>query len=269
MIMKNKKKGVNHMTIKLVSWNVNGIRAVSKKEEFWSWLDNTDSDIINFQEVRAEKSKIPEKLLNIKGYTTYFNEAEKKGYSGVGTYTKMEPIGVEKGLGIESLDKEGRVLQMEYPEFTLFNIYFPNSGMEAKRLDYKVDFCEALLEVMLKLKNDGKNVVVTGDYNIAHNPIDVYSPQNCEGKSGYLPEERAWLDKVEEAGFIDTFRLFDESAENYTWWSYRTRARERNAGWRLDYFYVNEEMKDNVKAAGILKDVYGSDHCPVTLELEF
>ncbi|RAP53694.1 MAG: exodeoxyribonuclease III [Methanosphaera sp. rholeuAM270] len=257
------------MSIKLVSWNVNGIRAVSKKEDFWKWFENTDANIINFQEVRAESEKIPKKLLNIEGYSTHFNEAEKKGYSGVGTYTNIEPIKVTKGLGIEDLDKEGRVLQIEYPDFTLFNIYFPNSGMEAKRLDYKIAFCDALLDIMVDLKNNGKNVVITGDYNIAHNPIDVYNPSNCEGKSGYLPEERAWLDKVEEAGFIDTFRLFDEGENNFTWWSYRTRARERNAGWRLDYFYVNEEIKDKVKSAEILDDVFGSDHCPVTLELDF
>ncbi len=256
------------MSIKLVSWNVNGIRAVSKKEEFWNWFDNTDADIINFQEVRAEMSKIPKKLLNIEGYDTHFNEAEKKGYSGVGTYTKIEPVNVTQGLGIEELDAEGRVLKIEYPDFVLFNIYFPNSGMEAKRLDYKVDFCDALLDIVVDLKNNGKNVVITGDYNIAHHPIDVYNPANCEGKSGYLPEERAWLDKLEEAGFIDTFRLFDEGENNFTWWSYRTKARERNAGWRLDYFYVNEEIKDKVKSATILNEVYGSDHCPVTLELD-
>ena len=257
------------MSIKLVSWNVNGIRAVSKKEEFWSWFENTDADIINFQEVRAEMGKIPKKLLNIEGFDTHFNEAEKKGYSGVGTYTKIEPTDVTTGLGIDELDNEGRVLQIEYPDFTLFNIYFPNSGMEAKRLDYKVDFCDALLDIVVDLKNNGKNVVITGDYNIAHHPIDVYNPANCEGKSGYLPEERDWLDRLEEAGFIDTFRLFDEGENNFTWWSYRTKARERNAGWRLDYFYVNEEMKDKVKSATILNQVYGSDHCPVTLELDF
>ncbi|MEE3324628.1 MAG: exodeoxyribonuclease III [Methanosphaera sp.] len=257
------------MSIKLVSWNVNGIRAISKKEEFWSWFENTDADIINFQEVRAEMGKIPKKLLNIEGFDTHFNEAEKKGYSGVGTYTKIEPTDVTTGLGIDELDNEGRVLQIEYPDFTLFNIYFPNSGMEAKRLDYKVDFCDALLDIVVDLKNNGKNVVITGDYNIAHHPIDVYNPANCEGKSGYLPEERDWLDRLEEAGFIDTFRLFDEGENNFTWWSYRTKARERNAGWRLDYFYVNEEMKDKVKSATILNQVYGSDHCPVTLELDF
>lgn len=256
------------MTIKLSSWNVNGIRAVSKKEEFWSWFDDNDCDILNFQEVRAEESKIPKKLLDV-DYETYFNEAEKKGYSGVGTYSKITPLSVTKGLGIEELDLEGRVLKIEYPDFFLYNIYFPNSGSEAKRLDYKVEFCDALLEQMLELKNQGKNVIVTGDYNIAHNPIDVYNPKNCEGKSGYLPEERAWLDKVEEAGFIDTFRMFDEGENNFTWWSYRTRARQRNAGWRLDYFYVNEEMKDNVKNATIENEVYGSDHCPVTVELDF
>ena len=257
------------MSIKLVSWNVNGIRAVSKKEEFWTWFENTDADIINFQEVRADAEKIPKKLLNISDYSHYFNEAEKKGYSGVGTYSKVEPITIEKGLGIEELDNEGRVLKIEYPDFILFNIYFPNSGTGAKRLDYKVEFCDALLDIVLGLKNSGKNVVITGDYNIAHHPIDVYNPSNCEGKSGYLPEERAWLDKLEEAGFIDTFRMFDEGENNFTWWSYRTRARERNAGWRLDYFYVNEEIKDNVKKAEILDQVFGSDHCPVTLELEF
>lgn len=257
------------MSIKLVSWNVNGIRAVSKKEEFWNWFENTEADIINFQEVRAELKQIPKKLLKVENFTHHFNEAEKKGYSGVGTFSKIDACGIKKGLGIEELDKEGRVLQIEYPDFTLFNIYFPNSGMEAKRLDYKVDFCDALLDIVVDLKNNGKNVVITGDYNIAHHPIDVYNPANCEGKSGYLPEERDWLDRLEEAGFIDTFRLFDEGENNFTWWSYRTKARERNAGWRLDYFYVNEEIKDKVKSATILNRVYGSDHCPVTLELDF
>ena len=257
------------MSVKLVSWNVNGIRAVSNKQEFWDWFDNTDADIINFQEVRATQDKIPKELMGLDGFHQSFNEAEKKGYSGVSTFSKIQPVDVVKGLGVEELDSEGRVLRIEYDNFFLYNIYFPNSGANAKRLDYKVDFCNALLEQMLDLKNQGKNVVVTGDFNIAHHPIDVYSPKNCEGKSGYLPEERAWLDEIEKEGFIDTFRLFDESGDNFSWWSYRTRARERNAGWRLDYFYVNEEIKDNVKSAKILSDIYGSDHCPVTLELDF
>ena len=257
------------MSIKLVSWNVNGIRAVSKKEEFWDWFDNTDADIINFQEVRATQDKIPEKLADVEGFHQSFNEAEKKGYSGVGTYSKIEPLEVVKGLGVEELDSEGRVLRIKYPDFYLYNIYFPNSGMNAKRLDFKMDFCKVLLEQVVELKNNGENVVITGDYNIAHHPIDVYNPKNCEGKSGYLPEERAWLDELEKAGFVDTFRIFDEAENNFTWLSYRTKARDRNAGWRLDYFYVNEEIRDNVKSAEILSDIYGSDHCPVTLELEF
>ncbi|MBE6499488.1 MAG: exodeoxyribonuclease III [Methanobrevibacter thaueri] len=257
------------MSIKLVSWNVNGIRAVSKKEEFWNWFDNTDADIINFQEVRASHDKIPKKLVDVNGFHQYFNEAEKKGYSGVGTYSKIEPVEIVKGLGVEELDFEGRVLRIKYPDFYLYNIYFPNSGMNAKRLDFKVDFCNALLDQLVELKNQGENLVITGDYNIAHHPIDVYNPKNCEGKSGYLPEERAWLDELEKEGFIDTFRLFDDGEDNFTWWSYRTRARERNAGWRLDYFYVNEEIKNKVKSAEILSDIYGSDHCPVTLELDF
>ena len=257
------------MSLKLVSWNVNGIRAVSKKDEFWQWFDQTDADIINFQEVRATENDIPKKLKDIEGFSSYYNEAEKKGYSGVATLSKTDALKVEKGLGIEELDSEGRVLKITYPDFILYNIYFPNSGMNAKRLDFKVDFCNALLDELVELKNEGKNLVITGDYNIAHHPIDVYNPKNCEGKSGYLPEERAWLDRLEEAGFVDTFRMFDESENNFTWWSYRTKARDRNAGWRLDYFYVNEEIKDNVKSAEILDDVFGSDHCPVTLELEF
>ena len=245
------------MAIKLVSWNVNGIRAVSKKQEFWDWFDNTDADIINFQEVRADSSKIPKKLIDVDGFHQSFNEAEKKGYSGVGTYSKIEPVEVVRGLGIEELDNEGRVLRIKYPDF-----YF-------KRLDFKVDFCNALLNQLVDLKDSGENLVITGDYNIAHHPIDVYNPKNCEGKSGYLPEERAWLDELEEAGFIDTFRLFDDGGDNFTWWSYRTKARDRNAGWRLDYFYVNEEIKSIVNSAEILSDIYGSDHCPVTLELDF
>ncbi len=257
------------MSVKLVSWNVNGIRAAAKKDEFWDWFDNTDADIINFQEVRATHDDIPKKLTNVQGFESHFNEAEKKGYSGVGTFSKITPLNVSRGLGIEELDSEGRVLKIEYEDFLLYNIYFPNSGMNAKRLDFKVDFCNALLDELKELKSQGKNLVITGDYNIAHHPIDVYNPKNCEGKSGYLPEERAWLDQLEEEGFVDTFRLFDESEDNFTWWSYRTRARERNAGWRLDYFYVNEEIKDKVKSANILSDIYGSDHCPVTLELNF
>ena len=255
------------MSIKLVSWNVNGIRAVSKKEDFWSWFEDDDSDIINFQEVRATQEQIPKKLAEIDGFHKFYNEAEKKGYSGVGTYSKIKPLSVTKGLGVEELDNEGRVLKIEYPDFILFNIYFPNSGKEGSRLDFKVQFCNELLSQLVELKNEGKNLVITGDYNIAHNPIDVYNPKNCEGKSGYLPEERAWLDELEEAGFVDTFRMFDEGEGNFTWWSYRFKARERNSGWRLDYFFVNEEIKDNVIAAKILADIYGSDHCPVTLEL--
>ena len=257
------------MSVKLISWNVNGIRAVSKKDEFWDWFDNTDADIINFQEVRASKKNKKKKLTAIDNYEKYFNEAEKKGYSGVGTYSKIKAEDITKGLGIEELDNEGRVLKIKYPDFILYNIYFPNSGTNGKRLDFKVDFCNALLDELKKLKSEGENIIITGDYNIAHNPIDVYNPKNCEGKSGYLPEERAWLDELEKAGFVDTFRLFNESGDNFTWWSYRTRARERNAGWRLDYFYVNEEIKDNVISAEILDDVYGSDHCPVTLEIDF
>ena len=257
------------MSIKLVSWNVNGIRAVSKKDEFWNWFDNTDADIINFQEVRATRKQIPNKLADISGFYKSFNEAERKGYSGVGTYSKIEPVKVTKGLGVEEFDSEGRVLKIEYPNFILFNIYFPNSGQDGKRLDYKIGFCDELLKQLIQLKEEGRNIVITGDYNIAHHPIDVYNPRNCEGKSGYLPEERDWLDRLEEAGFVDTFRMFDEGEGNFTWWSYRFKARERNSGWRLDYFYVNEEIKNKVKSAGILADVYGSDHCPVILELEF
>lgn len=155
-----------------------------KKDEFWDWFDNTDADIINFQEVRASQDKIPKKLADVEGFDAHFNEAEKKGYSGVGTYSKLEAVEVSRGLGIEDLDGEGRVLKIEYPDFILFNIYFPNSGMNAKRLDFKVDFCNALLDQLVELKSQGKNIVITGDYNIAHNPIDVYNPKTVRENQG-------------------------------------------------------------------------------------
>ena len=256
------------MSIKLVSWNVNGIRAVSKKDEFWDWFDNTDADIINFQEVRASQDKIPKKLADVDGFSSYFNEAEKKGYSGVGTYSKIKPLSVTKGLGVEELDNEGRVLKIEYENFILFNIYFPNSGKEGSRLDFKVKFCNELLKQLIELKNEGKNLVITGDYNIAHKPIDINNWKRQVGVSGFLPEEREWLDRWEASGMVDTFRMFDQSGEKYSWWSFRAGSRARNVGWRIDYHWVSEPLKERVSDAKILNEVVHSDHCPVSLEVK-
>ena len=195
------------MSIKLVSWNVNGIRAVSKKDEFWDWFDNTDADIINFQEVRATQDKIPKKLADVDGYEQYFNEAEKKGYSGVGTYSKIEPVEVTKGLGVEDLDSEGRVLKIEYPDFILYNIYFPNSGMNAKRLDFKVDFCNALLKQLVELKNEGKNIVEI--FNYLH--TQIWSEDISEN----IREEILCSEKIESIKMHYKFETIDDEYDKY------------------------------------------------------
>lgn len=256
------------MSLKLTSWNVNGIRAVSKKDGFKEWFSNNDADIINLQETRAHKEQFPKNLVDVDGFHSYFTAAEKKGYSSVATYSKIEPTEVYHGLGYPEIDSEGRIVRLDFEEFSLFNIYFPNSGSKAKRLDFKIEFCNNLLNNLIELKDEGRNIVVTGDFNIAHKEIDLARPDANHESAGFLPEERQWFSELLDAGFVDTFRIFNQDGENYTWWSYRTRARERNVGWRLDYFVVNKEFEKKVISAGIESDVMGSDHCPVTLELD-
>jgi len=253
--------------MKIYSWNVNGIRAVAKKG-FLDWMGEEQPDIIGLQEIRIQDHQLKDELRNISGYHSYFNFAERKGYSGVALYTKVEPIAVWYGMGIKKYDNEGRILAAEYPEFVLLNIYFPNGKRSKARLDYKLDFYDEIHDYCEELRNDNKEIVIFGDYNTAHHEIDLKNPDANKNTSGFLPVERDWLDKLEEHGYIDAYRYFYPEKETYSWWSYRTRARERDAGWRIDYHFISEGLEDKLKGADILTDVMGSDHCPVTVELD-
>jgi exodeoxyribonuclease-3 len=252
--------------IKIISWNINGIRAAYKKG-FLDWLKKEKPDILCIQETKAHEEQLPDDLKNVNGYHSYFCSGERKGYSGVATYTKDEPISIKRGFGLNEFDNEGRILITEYPECHLFNIYFPNGKASPERLKFKMDFYDAFLKYANKLKKQGKKVIVCGDVNTAHKEIDIARPKENEKVSGFLPEERAWIDKLIENGFVDTFRMFNQEPKNYTWWDMVTRARERNVGWRIDYFFVSDNMKDQIKNAFILSDVMGSDHCPIGIEI--
>jgi len=253
--------------MRIYSWNVNGIRAIAKKG-FLDWMEEEQPDIIGLQEIRVQDHQLKDELKNINGYHSYFNFAERKGYSGVALYTKVEPIDVWYGMGIKKFDNEGRILAAEYPKFVLLNIYFPNGKRSKARLNYKLDFYDEILNYCEGLRNDNKEIVIFGDYNTAHHEIDLKNPDANKNTSGFLPIERDWLDKLEEYGYIDTYRYFYPEKETYSWWSYRTRARERDAGWRIDYNFISEGLEDKLKGADILTDVMGSDHCPVIVELD-
>ncbi|MDR1721863.1 MAG: exodeoxyribonuclease III [Methanobrevibacter sp.] len=253
--------------IDLLSWNVNGIRAVAKKG-FLEWMNSNPGDIVAIQETKAQVEQLNSDILDISDYGSYFNSAERKGYSGVATYTNIEPKEVINGFGISKFDVEGRVIRCDFDEFIFINIYYPNGGMSDERLQYKMDFYDAFLDYVNDLRDDGHNLVICGDLNTAHKEIDLARPKQNEEVSGFLPMERAWIDKFLDNGYVDTFRMFNQEGENYTWWSYRTKARNRNVGWRLDYFFVNEEFKNNVLDSYILSDVMGSDHCPIGLKIK-
>ena len=253
--------------MRILSWNVNGIRAVDKKG-FFDWFQKDSPDILCLQEIKALPEQFPPHLRNTPGYHIAISSAERKGYSGVATYAKSQPISVEKGFGIEKFDTEGRICISEYPDFTLFNIYFPNGKKDDERLEYKLDFYDTFLSIADNLKAEGKNIVVCGDFNTAHTEIDLTHPKANENRSGFLSVERAWIDTFIDHGYVDTFRQFNKEPEQYSWWDFKTRARERNVGWRIDYFFVNKEFMSKVKNAFIMQDVMGSDHCPVGIEIE-
>lgn len=252
--------------MKLISWNVNGIRAADRKGLF-EWFKKENPDIVCFQEIKALKEQFPPHLKNTPRYNIFINPAERKGYSGVATYSKQKPIDVKKGFGIEKFDKEGRILITEFENFVLFNIYYPNGKKNQERLDYKLDFYDTFLAYADNLKAEGKNMIVCGDFNTAHKEIDLAHPKQNENVSGFLPIERMWMDTFLDHGYVDTFRHFNKEPNQYSWWSMRTAARTRNVGWRLDYFFVNKEFIKNVKGAFILQDVSGSDHCPVGIKI--
>lgn len=254
-------------TMKIYSWNVNGIRAVANKGELDNFFDKFDPEILCIQETKAQAEQIADTLLERSGYHSYIMDASRKGYSGVLVYTKIEPLSVRNSQ--TEYDDEGRYIELEYPDFTLINCYFPNSQDKGKRIDYKIGFNEMLRAKTDELTAAGVNVIVTGDYNVAHNEIDLKNPKTNTKNAGFLPEEREWMTKFLDNGMIDTFRYLYPEEVKYSWWSYRFQAREKNTGWRIDYFCVNHLLKDNLVDAQIHNDVYGSDHCPVSVELSF
>ncbi|MCX6013890.1 MAG: exodeoxyribonuclease III [Chloroflexi bacterium] len=252
--------------IKILSWNVNGIRSIANKTLF-PLIQNESPDILCLQEIKAQQEQLGDHLLNPEGYYTNWCSGSRKGYSGVATFTREKPIDVKYGIGQPDFDNEGRILITQYPEFTMMNIYFPNGKKDSIRLKYKMDFYEFFLKYANDLKKKGEKLIICGDFNTAHKEIDLARPKANEKISGFLPEERAWLDKFVSNGYVDTFRLFDRSPGQYSWWDMKTGARERNIGWRIDYFFTTQNLIPAVKSAFIMKEITGSDHCPVGIIL--
>lgn len=249
--------------MKLISWNVNGIRAILKKG-FEDFVLEQSPDILCLQETKAHPDQVD---LELDSYHQYWNSAEKKGYSGVAIFTKKKPLAAHYGISVEKHDTEGRVLTLEFDKFYLVNVYTPNSQNALRRLDYRSNEWDVDFLSYVKSLEKKKPVVFCGDLNVAHKEIDLANPSTNTKNAGFTPEERAGFDKIVAAGFIDTFRAFNTQPGHYTWWSYRTKARERNVGWRIDYFCVSRSLQTYLKKASILSDVMGSDHCPITLEL--
>lgn len=255
-------------TYRILSWNVNGLRAVIKKG-FLTWLKKDSADILCLQEIKAMAAQLPPDVLHFPGYDVQLNSAERPGYSGVATFSRERPLSVKKGFGIPGFDSEGRILETEYRDFTLFNIYFPNGKSGDERLKYKMDFYEEALKTFTKLRKKGRKLVICGDVNTAHKEIDLARPRENSKISGFLPAERAWMDKWVSRGFLDSFRVFNQEPKNYTWWDVISGARARNVGWRIDYFFISEDLRPDLEEAFILPEVQGSDHCPVGITLKF
>lgn len=254
--------------MKIVSWNVNGLRSLAKNGYWESFLKTTKPDIFCLQETKASPDQLPETFLSPLGYSAFFSSCQvKKGYSGVAIYSRIEPLSIIYGMGIPEFDQEGRFIGAEYEDFWLLNAYFPNGGQGPERLDYKLRFYDAFLAFAEKLRKQ-KPVIFCGDVNTAHEEIDLARPKENEGNTGFLPEERAWIDEAVNAGYIDSFRHFSPTTKQaYTYWDMKTHARDRNVGWRLDYFFVSSELTKRITKAEIHPGVYGSDHCPVSITL--
>ncbi|MDD5634521.1 MAG: exodeoxyribonuclease III [Candidatus Omnitrophica bacterium] len=251
--------------MKLLSWNVNGIRAISDKG-FLNWVKKEKPDILCLQETKASPEQLDPGLRTPAGYFSYWNSPAKKGYAGVAVYTKVKPALVNFDFPPRSFNTEARALILDFKKFILMNVYFPNGGASAERLRYKLEFYDGFLKFLDDCED--KNMIICGDFNTAHKEIDLARPKENEMSSGFLPEERAWMDKFIAHGFVDTFRHFNKGPKRYTWWDYKTRSRERNVGWRIDYFFVSAGFIKKVKKAFIMPEVEGSDHCPVGIELE-
>lgn len=255
--------------MRIVTWNVNGFRAGLRKG-IWRWVEEQVPDVFCLQEIKVKPPQLTEEQKKVLagGYThLYYNPAERAGYSGVATFTNMDVMEVSFGLGDDRFDIEGRVIRMRFPDFILFNVYFPNGGRDLSRLRYKLDFYARLLEICDRLHDNGECVIICGDFNTAHREIDLRNPKQNERTSGFLPEERVWIDRYLDHGFVDVYRALYPDSVAYTWWTYRFSARERNIGWRLDYFMVSEALLASVKDSVIHNEIQGSDHCPVSLML--
>jgi exodeoxyribonuclease-3 len=253
--------------MKLLSWNVNGLRAVWKKG-FLDVIRAEAADIVCIQETKLQEEQLTEELRHPDGYGSFWSHAERKGYSGVATYMRQEPLGVSTRFGSQVLDTEGRIVHAELADVHLLNVYFPNGGMGPERLAHKLRFYDEFLRLTEGLRRRGKAVVVCGDVNTAHTEIDLARPKENEKTSGFMPVEREWVSRFISAGYVDTFRLFVGETGHYTWWDLKSGARARNVGWRIDYFFVSEEAKHRVRGAQILPHVQGSDHCPISLILD-
>ncbi|MFM2292338.1 MAG: hypothetical protein RIS29_2151 [Bacteroidota bacterium] len=253
--------------MKVISYNVNGIRAALTKN-FTEWLKAEDPDVLCLQETKAQPEQIDTLLFAELGYTTYLHSAEKKGYSGVAILTKKTPDNIVVGMNNPRYDSEGRVIRADFGDISVISVYIPSGSSGDERQAFKMDFLAAFGPFIQEVRKERPNLIVCGDYNICHKPIDINHPERQNGVSGFLPEERAWLDQFENDGMVDSFRVFDQSAEKYSWWSYRGGARFRNAGWRIDYHWVSQPLKERLTSAAILADAVHSDHCPVVVELK-
>ncbi|MEN8189823.1 MAG: exodeoxyribonuclease III [Thermodesulfobacteriota bacterium] len=258
------KKKTDHC--RMISWNVNGLRAAVKKG-FVGFVEKVAPDILALQEIKALEEQLPDEVRSLAGYHCYFFSARKKGYSGVAVYSRKKPLSVVRGVDHTLFDDEGRVLTLEYEDFYFINCYFPNSKGDLSRLELKGEFNE-LLQTHAEKLAEKKSVVICGDFNVAHREIDLANPKSNEKNAGFTPEERAWMEKFCAAGWLDSFRLYHPEPKRYSWWSYRFRARERNIGWRIDYFMVDGASRKRIRDADILEEVPGSDHCPVTLDFK-
>lgn len=257
--------------MKILSYNVNGIRAAMRKG-LNEWIEAAQPDVLCLQETKAQPEQIKDEIetLNKLGYHSYWHSAEKKGYSGVAIITKHQPKHVEYGTGIDYMDNEGRVIRADFENFSVISVYIPSGTNMEERLDFKLRFCYDFLDYIKELKKEIPNLIVAGDYNVCHKAIDIHDPVRNAKVSGFLPVEREWLSKyIEECEMIDSFRYFVKEPHNYSWWSYRANSRARNKGWRIDYNMVSQSLEKNMKRAAILSEAVHSDHCPVLVELEF
>ena len=250
--------------MKIISWNVNGIRSAHKKG-FSKWFNKINADIVCLQEIKAQDGQIPEDLALSEKYNLYINHAVKKGYSGVAVFTKQKPLKIKNKLGLKRFDSEGRILKLTYPKFIFIAIYIPHGGRKKENLKYKLEVYKKLFKYLSTIKN--KKIIIVGDFNIAHEEIDLARPKNNKNNIMFTPNERKQIDLLQKAGFTDSFRRFHKEGGNYTWWPYMANARERNIGWRIDYIFISKSLNKKINGAFILSNIKGSDHCPIGVDL--